>query len=741
MGTKGSIWLFVAATLGASALLFAAQPMVGKMLLPAFGGSPGVWTACLLFFQSALLAGYAYAHLGAARLGPRAQAVLHGALAAAALALLPIRPPAGPPPTSDAGAGPTFWLLGALAASAGLPLALLSATSPLLQRWYALAGGGKAPRDPFFLYAASCAGNLAALAAYPLVVEPLTTLGRQSRAWAVGFAASSALTLLAAAVARPRSGPDGPTGEFPGAPPDAPGGRLGWTWPAALPALWLPALTAHLTTDLAPMPLLWTIPLGAYLVTYIVAFAGAGRRWTRALAPAFPWLASALALVLAAGFVHLAWAPLHLATFFVGALICHGRLAESRPDARRLTAFYLAIGLGGVLGGLACAIVAPALFDRMVEYPLALFLAALAAGARPAGVGLRRPSAGDLAIPAAVLGATWLLTRAGLGDSALGAFALALAAGLGVLAIWRAGTRPLRFALTIGAILLAGGLAPDRGGEVVRRSRNFFGALRVLEDREAGTRRLMHGSTLHGQQSLDPALREEPSTYFTRRGPIGGLLGRPRPGSGARVAVVGLGTGTLACYARPGESWTFYEIDPAVVRAAEDPSCFTYLADARRRGAEVAVVEGDARLRLADAPDGAAAMIVLDAFSSDAVPVHLLSREAIALYRRKLAPGGLLAFNITNRYLDLEPLMARQAEDAGLACRVRYDLDAPAEARARGWQPSIWAVMADLAADLPAGWPAPRPRAGSAPWTDDYSDLASYLILGRRRPPPAAPGP
>jgi hypothetical protein len=375
-----------------------------------------------------------------------------------------------------------------------------------------------------------------------------------------------------------------------------------------------------------------------------------------------------------------------------------------------------------------------------VEYPLALFLACLAFAARPGGEG--RPSPGrEVVIPAVVAGTGWLLTRLDLGESILGAIALVLATGLGVLAVWKAEGRPLRFALTIGAVLLAGGLAPDRGGQVVRRSRNFFGALRVLEDAEARTRRLMHGSTLHGQQSLDPRLREEPSTYFTRSGPIGGLLDAGAAGldrAGAKVAVVGLGTGTLACFARPGQDWTFYEIDPAVARVAEDPSCFTYLADARRRGADVAVVEGDARLRMAAGAQGGFALIVLDAFSSDAVPVHLLSREALALYRSRLAPGGLLAFNITTRYLDLEPLMARQAADAGLACRVRYDLAAPPEARTIGWQPSIWAVMTEPGTEPPPEpWLAPRARPGASPWTDDYSDLASYLILGRRRPAPS----
>ncbi|WP_068414139.1 hypothetical protein [Planctomyces sp. SH-PL62] len=467
------IGIFGLATLAASSLLFAIQPMVGKMSLPAFGGTPGVWNACLLFFQAVLLAGYAYAHATSARLGLRGQAALHGLLSIAALAVLPIRPPADPASTA-AGVGPGLWLFASLAVTAGPPLLLIAATSPLLQRWYFLAGGGgsdRPARDPFFLYAASCAGNLAALAAYPLLIEPRSTLAWQSRAWAVGFAASSALTLLCAAAAwrGPGSGAireEAAAGDAPVAPGDAPvapGDALRWVWLAALPSLWLLGLTTHLTTDLAPMPLLWTIPLGVYLITYILAFAGVGGRWVRGLAPAFPWLAAALAMVLAAGFVHLSWAPLHLATFFVGALICHHRLAESRPSARRLTSFYLAIGAGGVLGSLCCAILAPLVFDRMVEYPAAVFLACLAfaAGARPRGA---KEFAREAAIPAAVLGTAWLLlTRPGLGDSTPGALALVLATGLGVLAVWKARPRPLRFALTIGAVLLAGGLAPDRG--------------------------------------------------------------------------------------------------------------------------------------------------------------------------------------------------------------------------------------------------------------------------------------
>jgi hypothetical protein len=733
-------WLFGIATLTASALLFAVQPMIGKMVLPSYGGAPGVWNACMAFFQAMLLAGYAYAHLATSRLGLRGQAALHAVLATAAFFFLPIAVPVDRQASGPGGLAPGLGLFGLLVATAGPPFLVIAATAPLLQRWFSLSRDPRA-HDPYFLYAASNTGNLAALAAYPLLIEPLSTLGRQDLAWAWGFAASAVLTLACVvAVGAGSNRADDPPAE-----PAEDGDRIGWAklfdWIAlaAIPSSWLLAVTTYATTDLASMPLLWTIPLAVYLATYILAFGASGARWRRAAESLFPWLAAALALVLGAGFVHIYWIPLHALAFFTGALLCHQRLAATRPAARSLTVFYLAIALGGVLGSVFNAILAPLLFDRMVEYPLAVFLTCL--------VGFREPEtraegvrqiAREAILPAAVFGLmVILIARRNESDSGLGAAALILASGLGVLAVWRARRRPIRFAMTIGAVLLAGGLAPDPGGEVLHRSRNFFGTLRVLYDPEAEVHRLVHGSTLHGQQGLEPSRRAEPSTYFTRSGPIGDLFGTLQREDDARVAIVGLGAGTLACYARRGQSWTFYEIDDAVVRIAEDSRYFTYLADARERGAAVAIVEGDARLRIGDAADGGYRLIVLDAFSSDAVPVHLLSREAIALYLRKLAPGGVLAFNLSNNFLDLDPLMGTQARDAGLACRIRYDVDVPPEARRAGKLPSIWALTARSEADL-AGlaadsrWRPPIERPGAIAWTDDYSDLASYLVFRPR---------
>jgi hypothetical protein len=400
------------------------------------------------------------------------------------------------------------------------------------------------------------------------------------------------------------------------------------------------------------------------------------------------------------------------------------------------------------------ALLAPMIFDRLAEYPLAIFLTCLLGYPARISFSARR----DMILPSLVFAIAALLVsnQGGLADSAIGAVALTLAAGLGIYACVSAGTRPTRFALTVGAVLLAGGLAPDPAGTILHRSRNFYGVVKVARDPKGTFHRLIHGNTLHGQQSLAPARRDEPLTYFTRSGPIGQVfpligpdedvslpshklnLGQALSPNQKRVAVVGLGAGTLACYARPAERWTFFELDPEVVRLAETPHFFTFLADARRRGANIDTDLGDARLRIQDAPDHAYSLIVLDAFGSDAVPVHLLSLEAIALYRSKLAQGGCLVFNLTNRYLDLDPVIGRQAAAAGLVCRVRYDVDVSASEREAGKFGSIWAVAAKSATDLgelavDPRWQPPRTRPNSRAWTDRYSDLASYLVLSSSR--------
>jgi spermidine synthase len=491
------------------------------------------------------------------------------------------------------------------------------------------------------------------------------------------------------------------------------------------------------------------IPLTIYLLTFILAFARTSVRWANLASAALPLFVAPLALVLSAGLIQIFWIPLHLLAFFVGALVCHGQLAESRPAPVRLTGFYLAMALGGVLGGAFNVLLAPLVFDRLVEYPMAVVLASLMAP----GVGARsyppsiKHQAGDLLLPGIVFALTAILVSGGRNriDSALGMIGLMITAGLGVYACVTGLRRPLRFALTVASVLLASALSESPGGRVVHRARDFFGILRVLHDPRTNTNRLMHGDTLHGQQVLEGSGRQAPSTYYTRSGPVGQVFAAIKADLTAqehpRLAVIGLGAGTLACYAQHGQLWTFNEIDPAVVRVAEDSRFFTYLPDARNRGAHVDLVLGDARLKLREAPEHAHQLIIVDAFSSDAIPVHLLTREAVRLYMGKLAGSGVLAFNVTNRYVDLDPVIGLLASDAGLTCRVRHDVQLEAGELESGKQPSIWVVVARCEADLgdiatDPRWTPPRVRPGARVWTDDYSDLASYLIL-RARPFPA----
>jgi hypothetical protein len=516
-----------------------------------------------------------------------------------------------------------------------------------------------------------------------------------------------------------------------------------WILLAFIPSSWLLGVTTYLTTDLAAIPLLWTVPLAVYLFTYIVAFARGSDLWTHLASSLLPLIVVPLVLVLSAGLVQLFWMPVHLLAFLIGALVCHGQLAASRPAPNHLTGFYLAVAAGGALGGAFNALLAPLIFDRLAEYPAAAVLACLVAPGAGTSGNARRLSQilTDLCLPSCVFAVSTILAVAGRDavDTVAGITAVLIASGLGIYACVTGLRRPLRFALTAAAVLLAGALAERPGGRVVYRNRDFFGILTVMHDPRTNVNRLSHGNTLHGQQNLDASGRQEPSTYYARSGPIGQVFAMMEPELKAqpylRVAVIGLGVGTLACYAQGGQNWTFYEIDPAVVRIAEEPRFFTYVSDARSRGVNLRIITGDARVRLEEAPEHVQQIIVLDAFSSDAIPVHLLTREAVRLYMSKLARPGVLALHLTNRYVDLEPVVAGLAAAAGLVCRIRRDVNLESAERDAGKQASIWAVMARTETDLgevatDSRWLPLRVCPGARVWSDDYSDLASYLVLG-----------
>ena len=736
--------LFATTLFLTSSLLFAVEPLIAKGLLPSLGGGATTWTTAVAFFQLALVVGYLYADL-AARLGTRRNAWLHVALLAAVALAFPLRAPTGwvPPPAHQA-----LWLFARLATTIGPPFILLAATAPLVQSWLAESGHRDA-RDPYFLYAASNAGSMLALLAYPIALEPFVGLARQRRLWAAGLVLAVAL-LAACATAALRFARS--AGESFAARPISPlvaepvrwSKRWRWLALSGVPSSLLLSVTSYATTDLVALPLLWVIPLAIYLLTFIVAFGS----WRLFPARRMVWLQPMLLVPLTAEMFlttegsALVLIPIHAVVFFVTALVCHQTLAASRPPADRSTEFYLWIALGGALGGLFNVFLAPLLFRSLVEYPLGLVAAALlrpvpdsaADAADSTGTDAARAGRRDVAAPLALLavlaGGVWLLRRvAGRMEDRTETVVLAVLLAAAGAAAYSFRGRPLRFGLGLAAIILSGTFYAQGETHLVFAARSFYAVHRVTREGPT-TLKLASGNTLHGEQDLSPAMRREPLTYYHRASPIGDVM-KAWAGSPERrnVGVIGLGAGTLAAYSAPGERWTYFEIDPVVVEVARDR--FTYLGDAR---GEVNVVLGDGRLSLAAVADGTFGLLVLDAFSSDAVPVHLLTREALALYVRKLAPGGLLAFHLSNRHLALAEIVAAGATAEGLVGLSRSGGVTPAQA-SQGKSPSSWVVLARAASDLGplapfAGW-SPLPRGGRA-WTDDASSLWSVLDLRER---------
>lgn len=748
-----ALTIFVGAT-----LLFACQPMVARMIVPSLGGAPAVWIVCSLCFQALLLAGYGYAHVLATRLPLRAQLLVHLAALAAAFLVLPIALDERSVERLTSG-HPTLGLLVVLLRTVGLPFFVLSTTSPLLQRWCAELGD----RDPYHLYVASNAGSMLALLGYPLLVEPALTVKEQSRALYAGFLAYAALVALSGAAAararRParatiasdatdagvvaRAGDAADAGVAADAA-STPGGRwrerLVWGGLAFVPSTLLLGATEYVTTDIASVPLLWVVPLALYLLSFIVAFAKRQPLPPRVFSRATALVAALVVALTLANVAGPAWLVVgaHVLLLFVGSVVCHRALAERRPPAARLTELYLCISVGGVLGGLVNGLVAPFVFDDLFEYPLAIGLVCLARAAldRPAAAATRRELGRDLGLGVALGALTWGLVKLGaaLKTDPRSSFVWMFGAPLVVAYVWS--KRPVRYAVAIAGLLLAGMSHGGFRGTTLWSHRGFFGVLQVTREREGRFELLVSGRTMHGKQALDPASRHVPLAYYHPTGPAGDFLGplpAPELSLGARrVGVIGLGAGALAAYARPGDAWTFFEIDPAVVEVAE--ARFGFLARARER-AKVEVETGDARLRLRRGPSERFDVLVLDAFSSDAVPVHLVTREALAVYRRALAPGGALLVHVSNNHVRLAPVFASLARDAGLVAIGRNDDELPPAERLAGKDASEWLVMTesreaiDLLLRTKSGWRplAAPPRARV--WTDDYADVLGALEL------------
>lgn len=739
--------LFSLTVFASAGLLFLVQPMVGRMMLPLFGGAAAVWNTCLVFYQAALLLGYLYAHASSRRLTLRQQWLGHGVLLLLVLLLLPIHVSARAPSGES---GPILAVLWRLATTVGAPFVALSATGTLLQSWFSRTGHRQSG-DPYFLYAASNLGSMLALLGYPILVEPRLGLAGQSRVWSWGFGLLVALTLACGRVAALSGGAAAVAEVIERSAAPVRWQRLAWIGVAFVPSSLMMGVTLFLTTDIAPVPLLWIIPLSLYLLAFSLAFARLPARLVEAAGLLAGPVVMTLLFFLLSEMRYPTWAAflLHLGALFLVCLTYLGKLAATRPGPERLTEFYLWISLGGVLGGVFNALVAPLLFKTTAEYLLMLIVAvALMRSVRlsaedPAKTRSKGAVLAEVAVAVGIgILTRWLVTvpapLSRIDLTALGSLIgfprwrvttlLTYLLPMGLCFLCYALRRTTAFALALAAVALVCTYDNEADKRIVLRHRSFYGVLTVTDDAEGDCRHLLSGRTPHGRQFLDAASRSTPLAFYLERGPVGDIFREfAGPKRKDQVAVVGLGTGTLASYGEPGQRMTFYEIDPAVAQIAEQARLFTYLSDSR---AAVDVVLGDARLKLAEAPPRRYGLMLIDAFSSDAIPVHLLTREALALYLDKLAPDGVIAIHISNRYLDLAGLAGRLAADAGLAIRIQTwrggDGCAPLMTR--------WVILArderhlgELASG--PGWEQVAIPAGTPLWTDDYSNLVALLDL------------
>jgi hypothetical protein len=696
-----------------SSLLFLVQPMVGKILLPRLGGSPAVWNTAMVFFQVMLLLGYAWAHLSLSWLRLRTHTVATMGLFGLTLLTLPVALPTDWIPTSV----PALWVLLALLLLIGGPFVVLASMSPTLQRWLSLSRHPHGA-DPYFLYAASNAGSLLGLLAYPLLVEPAFDTSTQAGMWSwlYGTAAVAVAACGIFAVRFRKTTGDSITET---APHDTTGFRWRWIALSAVPAALLLAVTHHITTDIAAVPLLWVIPLSLYLATFIVAF-GPNPRWLQhGSAIALKLLVVALAVTFIAGTPLAVSLIVNLATFTAAALLLHSLLADSRPAASGLTRFYLTVSVGGALGGTLTALIAPLVLPVVLEYPVAVALALALIPTATTGmggsvlsrIGVVAASSIALIVAVGVLG--------DLGPDARNGVII----GIILIAAYVVAATPRQYATVAGVILVGLTLVPLRTALVA--DRGFFGVVRVEQTAEQTT--LWSGSTVHGVQLRDATLTGLPTSYYHSSGPLGDVMAMSAAAP-RRIAVIGLGAATIAAYGHDGDHITFYEIDPTMARIASDAALFTFLRDT---AATYEIALGDGRLLL-EQDDTRYDVIVIDAFSSDAIPTHLITTEAMELYAQHLTEDGVIAYHVSNRHLDLTPIVARQAESLGMAAAARLDLSGDAIAAAQGKKASSWVAVAPARESLQdlarlEDWTSPQVDEHTALWTDSFSNLISAL--------------
>ncbi len=722
--------------------------MVGKMLLPSLGGPPAVWNTCVVFFQLLLLFGYGYAHFGSSRLKPRTQIAVHFVLLGLVALFLPIGLIKWLPINETW--SPVSWLLVQLALMVGIPFFVLSSNAPLIQRWYGYVCQKDEGGDPYFLYAFSNAGSLCALVCYPFLVEPLMGVSSQSWLWMFGFFALVLTFAVCGWVLFSKS--DLKRKQDVEASISSPEKlawkkRLHFVVLAAVPSSLMLGVTTFIATDVGSMPLLWVIPLALYLLTFIFAFSRRTILPHSWITKALPYTALLMAVLLMVdlGKIPLLIAPLHLAAFFVVAMFCHGELARLRPPANQLTEFYFLLSIGGVVGGMFNGFVAPLIFTEITEYPLALIAACLLL---PAGktVLTWKVLPRELAWPAGVLAYLLVCTFALSSFQAENKLlAGGLLFGLPAILCFSFLEKRVRFAFTLAAIIfVCSYFFVDRN--VVIAKRGFFGVNKVAIDKKNGYTLLINGRTVHGIQNLDDETKLEPLSYYHKTGPIGDVFRIVDPDRQSRVGVIGLGTGSIASYAKDGQHFDFFEIDPVVYEFASNPKYFNFLSESK---GNCRVILGDARIQLqrhhfenhrvtqtvshGDSEGvGQYRLLILDAFSSDSIPTHLVTREAFELYMSRLDDGGLMAVHITNKFIDLEPLLAGLCNDLGLELLIRYDGVAGGFLENGGKESSVYAIIAKRPEVLEpfaktGNWDQPEANSDLRSWTDEYSNFLDVL--------------
>ena len=727
-----------------SFLLFMVQPLIGRMLLPSLGGTPAVWNTCVVFFQGVLLAGYTYAHYVSSRLRPSNQVKLHFILLGLICFLIPIRMFVWSevPTHSD----PTIWLLIQLALMIGLPFFVISANAPLLQRWYGLIiqsrntedSSKQKNKDPYFLYAFSNIGSLTALLAYPFLIEPQLGVSQQSIGWSlgltllvVGFLACGWLIFSIRKTESACNVASEIKTNLIRKPEKLWKQRLHWVALAAVPSSLMLGVTSHLSTDVGSVPMLWVIPLAIYLTTFILAFSRKQIISHQRLVQISPILILLMAVVLLVDLGTNPWTivPVHLITFFVIAMVCHGEMNRLRPSVERLTEFYLLMSIGGFVGGVFNALVAPQLFQEVWEYPLALIAACCLRpqlGTTKVGFSWK-----DLAWPvgiglygfASLKMASWLGCEGKLATAAI-LFLVPAIVCYGFV------ERPIRFALCVAVIIFSCQWAMvDQN--VIMTQRGFFGVNKVSLDRQAGFRMLINGRTMHGIQFLDSKRELEPLSYYHRTGPMGDVFDSQSVSRAKQVAIVGLGTGSVASYSKPDQTFDFFEIDPVVCEIASNPQYFSYLQNAKGR---CNLIVGDARVQLKrTANEKKYDLLVIDAFSSDSIPIHLLTTEAFQLFRQRLHNDGVLAVHITNKHIDLKPLLVGVAEMQKWNLHIKDDQLQGDHKANDGKLSSTWVVFTFGDPDSETirslknrSW-SKLDGTTLAPWTDERSNLLDVL--------------